>query len=158
MQVKIFSKAAMVERLAEGPLVNTAVISFYNEPINPLTKPLDYAGKAECHLAIDLPDIDKGGLEEYGYTYDSFFSQADEVAAFIREAYNNGMDFACQCQFGFSRSAACAAAILEHFEGRGKEIFEGDYQPNLLIYNKLLESLSASPKNPNANLANRIMN
>lgn len=142
MTVTVYSKSKMEERLAQGPLLNTAVISFYNEPVNLLTKPIDYTGKAERFMQINLPDIDGRGFVEHGYTPETFFAEAPRVAKFICDAYAAGMDFACQCQFGFSRSAACAAAILEHFEKRGDQIFSsGCYQPNELLYLKLLNAL-----------------
>lgn len=121
---------------------NLAVISFYNEPVTTFSKPIDYTGVVDRFIQINLPDIGEEGFEEYGYTESSFFEKAEEVAKFIYKAYNDGFDFACQCQFGFSRSAACAAAILEHFEGRGNEIFSSeDYQPNNIVYEKLLNAL-----------------
>ena len=147
MKVTVFSKAKMKERLQHGPLKNTAVISFYNEPVNLLTAPIDYTDQATRYRQINLPDLDEHGLSEYGYTVDTFFAEADAVAAFIDEAYRDGLDFACQCQFGFSRSAACAAAILEHYEQRGREILDSaDYEPNILVYRKLLTALNALPR------------
>ena len=142
MKVTVYSKSKMEDLLEKGPLEKVAVVSFYNEPVNLLTKPIDYSGKVERFMQINLPDIDEGGFEENGYTFDTFFADADKVAAFIYDAYMDGLDFICQCQFGFSRSAACAAAILEHFEGRGSEILLSDcYQPNKLLYDKLLSAL-----------------
>lgn len=121
---------------------NLAVISFYNEPITVFSKPIDYSGVVDRFMQVNLPDIDEQGFEEFGYTASSFFKEADVVAEFIYKAYNDGFDFACQCQFGFSRSAAYAAAILEHFEGRGNEILSNEnYQPNIIAYKKLLNAL-----------------
>ena len=142
MQVKIYSKSAMLARLKTGPLGSTAVISFYNSPVTAFSKPIDYTGQADRFLQIDLPDLDEHGLAEYGFTAETFFSQAEEVAAFIHNAHKDGLGFACQCQFGSSRSAACAAAILAFFEHRGDEICKNErYMPNLLIYRKLLSAL-----------------
>ena len=46
-------------------------------------------------------------------------------------------------EYGQSRSAACAAAIREHFMG-GIEIFANyRYYPNQLVYNKLKAALDA---------------
>ena len=85
---------------------NLAVISFYNEPVTTFSKPIDYTGVVDRFIQINLPDIGEEGFEEYGYTESSSFEKAEEVAKFIYKAYNDGFDFACQCQFGFSRSAA----------------------------------------------------
>ena len=149
MNVKIYSKAKMQTAIAEKTLTtNLAVISFYNEPITPFSKPIDYSNVVDRFMQINLPDIDEKGFKEFGYTKSSFFTEADKVAEFIYKAYNDGCDFACQCQFGFSRSAACAAAILEHFEGRGNEIFSSeDHQPNVIVYEKLLNALKKQSTN-----------
>ena len=142
MNVTVYSRSKMKSAIESGLPGNLAVISFYNEPITFLSKPIDYNGVVERFMQINLPDIDEQGFEEYGYTESSFFKEADELAAFIDKAFGDGLDFACQCQFGFSRSAACAAAILEHFEGRGFEILSNEnYQPNKIIYEKLLNAL-----------------
>ena len=54
----------------------------------------------------------------------------------------NGRDIICQCDYGQSRSAACAAAILQHFEGRGIDIFaDYRYYPNQLVYHKIFDAL-----------------
>lgn len=145
MDVKIYSKAKMQAAIEQNLLPkNLAVISFYNEPITVFSKPIDYSGVVDRFMQINLPDIDEQGFEEFGYTASSFFKEADAVAEFIYKAYNDGFDFACQCQFGFSRSAACAAAILEHFEGIGNEILSNEnYQPNKFIYEKLLKALNS---------------
>ena len=57
---------------------------------------------------------------------------------------NNGMDIICQCEYGQSRSAGCAAAILEHYEHRGIDIFRDyKYYPNQLIFNKIYDALNS---------------
>ena len=144
MNVKVYSKPKMQAAIEQNLLPkNLAVISFYNEPITVFSKPIDYSGVVDRFMQINLPDIDEEGFEGYGYTESSYFKEVDEVAKFIYKAHNDGFDFACQCQFGFSRSAACAAAILEHFEGRGNEILSNEnYQPNKFIYEKLLKALN----------------
>ena len=49
-------------------------------------------------------------------TYETYFPEVEELADFIYMAIEQGMDIICQCEYGQSRSAACAAAIKEHFE------------------------------------------
>ena len=89
-----------------------------------------------------IPDIDIEILAEYGYTYESYLAQADDLANFIREAKANNLDIICQCDYGQSRSAACAAAILQHFEGCGIDIFaDYRYYPNQLVYHKIFNAL-----------------
>ena len=91
---------------------------------------------------VGIPDIDLEVLSDYGYTYESYLAEADELAKFIREAKANDLDIICQCDYGQSRSAACAAAILQHFEGNGITVFaDYRYYPNQLVYHKIFDAL-----------------
>ena len=93
-------------------------------------------------LANAIPDIDIEILADYSYTYETYFAEAGELSKFIYEAKANGRDIICQCDYGQSRSAACAAAILQHFEGRGIDIFaDFRYYPNQLVYHKIFDAL-----------------
>lgn len=82
-----------------------------------------------------------------GYVYEHNDPLASEPAEFIYSAVKDGLDIICQCDYGESRSAGCAAAILEHFERNGFSIF-ADYRYflNKLVYNKLLEALKNTEK------------
>ena len=139
MNVKIYSNNDLNERLKSGKLENTLLIAFYDPQYN---SPTDFSGKAERVVTLPVPDLDKDDLEEYGYTEDSYFSQADSAAEFIIKAVRDGLDIACVCEYGESRSAGCAAAIKEFYEGNGIEIFADErYYPNKIIFNKLLAAL-----------------
>ena len=143
MNVKIYSRKELNDRLKEGNLENTLLIAFY-DPQDDLPT---YSGKAEQVITLPIPDLNKEDLEEYGYTMDSFFSQADYVAEFIVKAVRDGLDIACACEYGESRSAGCAAAIKEFYDGNGIEIFADErYYPNKIIYNKLLTALRKQQK------------
>jgi hypothetical protein len=96
---------------------------------------------------VAVPDISVETLEEYGYTTDTFLSEANDLADFIYDAKEKNKNIICQCDFGRGRSAACAAAILEHFEKIGKDIFMNDqYYPNKLVYQKVLSALEEKCK------------
>ena len=74
--------------------------------------------------------------------FDTYFPEADSLAAFIQKAHDDGFDIICQCEYGQSRSAACAAAIIEYYEKNGISVFaDYRYYPNQLIFNKLLDAL-----------------
>ncbi len=74
-------------------------------------------------------------------------AMATRTAAFLRRHLTGDGTLYCQCEFGQSRSAAVAAAVLEHFEGRGGEIFtDRRYGPNPLVYQKLLAALRSAEK------------
>ena len=129
---------------------NVSVISFYSSATRSDngTNRVDYSKACESVFYVCAPDIDESGFDENGYTNETFLSEADDLADFVFSAVAEGRDIICQCDFGRSRSAACAAAILEHFECRGDEIFSNNiYSPNALVYKKVLEALIRKENN-----------
>ena len=144
MAVSIYSRKAIKELIEKGFPQNTAVISFYT-PKNKRDyeeNRVDYDGICDKVFYVGIPDIDIEILSDYGYTYETYLAEADELAKFIYEARADGLDILCQCDYGQSRSAACAAAILQHFERRGINIFEDyRYYPNQLVYHKVFDAL-----------------
>ncbi|MCH5321633.1 MAG: hypothetical protein J1E36_07695 [Eubacterium sp.] len=144
MKVTIHSRESIEKLLESGFPENTAVIRFYDVELmlDKKFNPLSFYDKAQRVFQIPLLDIDIDELKYYGFTYESFFSEADELAEFICEAIKDGLDIICQCEYGQSRSAGCAAAILEFFENNGISIFSDyRYYPNKIVYHKLLEAL-----------------
>ena len=145
MKIEIYSRAAMEKRLQEGPLENTAVISFYDPPSSRTPTdyaPVDYTDMCDVLFPVGEFDIDIEVLPEYGLTFDTYLSCAPNLAKFIKLASADNMDIICQCEYGQSRSAACAAAIREYYYNDGISIFaDYRYYPNQLIFNKLLEAL-----------------
>lgn len=146
MKVSVYSRhaiEALIDTPAEFPQ-NAAVISFASpargrRPAVPL---VDYSKVCRRVFYVLIPDIDIEILPEYGYTIDSYLSEADQLAEFIYQARKDNCRLICQCDYGQSRSAACKAAILEHFERRGIEIFaDYRYYPNQLVYNKIKDAL-----------------
>ena len=144
MEVSIYSRKAIKELNEKGFPQNTAVISFYT-PKNKRDyeeNRVDYDGICDKVFYVGIPDIDIEILSDYGYTYETYLAEADELAKFIYEARADGLDILCQCDYGQSRSAACAAAILQHFERRGINIFaDYRYYPNQLVYHKVFDAL-----------------
>lgn len=150
MRISIMSR-----KEAEGMLKsntfpdNTAVISFYSPGKVRAGdyEPVDYGGKPARLYYACVPDIDIEALSSFGYTYETYFSDVDELAVFICDAVKDGLGIICQCDYGQSRSAACAAAILERFERNGISIFaDYRYYPNQLVFNKVLEALRRIPE------------
>ena len=116
----------------------TAVISFFD----PEDIPVEYEEKTDRVFYVPIHDIDLEVLENYGFTYDSFFPEVQALAGFILDAKADGYSIICQCEYGQSRSAGCAAAIREFFQGDGIQIFANyNYYPNQVIYNKVYEAL-----------------
>ena len=144
VKVEIYSRKA-VQALIDGAFPEkTAVISFYSPQIARRSDyhPVDYCGKPERLMHVCANDIDIEALASFGLTYETYMPDADRLAAFIKEAAADGYDFICQCDYGQSRSAACAAAILEYFCRNGISVFaDYRYYPNQLVFNKILDAL-----------------
>ncbi len=144
MNVSIYSRKEAKSLIQKGFPVNTAVICFYSPKKTAWAEDrrLNYADHCARVFYVPIPDIDREVLKSWGYTESSFFSQAEELAAYICKAVEEGLDIFCQCDYGQSRSAGCAAAILQYFEGRGIDIFaDYRYYPNQLVYNKIFNAL-----------------
>ena len=144
MNIDIYSREAIKELMKGEFPKNTAVISFCSPRRTRRAEEarIYFRGVCDRVFTILIPDIDIEILEDYGYTYESYLAEADELAKFIYKAKADGYDIICQCDFGQSRSAACAAAILQHFEGRGIDIFSDyRYYPNQLVYHKVFDAL-----------------
>ena len=156
--VKIYSRKAMEALLSKGNLKNTAIISFH-DPVgrghrHPQDyEPIDFTGKCDRVMQIALHDLDPKALADFGLTVETYFPEADALAEFIYKAREDGLDIICQCEYGQSRSAGCAAAILQHFEGRGIDVFvDYRYYPNQLVYHKVSDALRKYEEQINAKL------
>ena len=144
MKIDICSRKTVRKLMEGGALKDKAVISFYapKRSEKSLEVKVDYSGICDTVFYVGIPDIDIEILEDYGYTYDTYLTEADGLAEFIYDAIEKGREIVCQCDFGQSRSAACAAAILQHFEGRGIDVFSDyRYYPNQLVYHKVFDAL-----------------
>lgn len=139
------SRQAMKAMLENEIPSKTAIISFYDPPSKKTPQgygPIDYSGRCDRVFMVPIPDIDIDLLDGFGYTFETYISNADKLAEFIIKAYNDGYDFICQCDYGQSRSAACAAAILEYFEKSGITIFaDYRYYPNQVVFNRVFKAL-----------------
>ncbi len=153
MTVSVYSREAIESVIADGKFPkNTAVISFCDSALKHIDKDysrVDYGDACNDVFYCEVDDLDLDYLPEKGYTYDSFFPEAAELAEYINKAYRDGKDIICQCEYGQSRSAGCAAAILEHFYRRGIEIFaDYKYYPNQVVYHKVFDALESAAFQP----------
>ena len=148
MNVSICSRKQAEALLKNSFPAHTAVISFYDPPSHRFREtepPLDFSGKAERVFQIALHDIDLSILGDYGLSYETYLPEAEKLAEFILQAERDGLNILCQCEYGQSRSAACAAAILEYFDRTGITIFaDYRYYPNQLVYHKIFDALTAA--------------
>ena len=147
MTVKIYSRKSMEGLLAKGKIEKTALISFH-DPVGHGRRcledyqPIDFTDKCDRVMQIALHDLDPEALSDFDLSVETYFPEADELAEFIYKAKEDGLDIICQCEYGQSRSAGCAAAILEHFDGRGIDVFvDYRYYPNQLVYHKVFDAL-----------------
>lgn len=146
MQVQIASRRESEAIIAAGTFPrNTAVISFYDPATKQIDKAyirMDYSRVCDHVFYCELDDLDLDVLERRGVSYKAYFPEADDLAKFILTAHAQGMDILCQCEYGQSRSAGCAAAILEYFYHTGISVF-ADYKryPNQVVYHKVLDAL-----------------
>ena len=94
-------------------------------------------------MQIALHDLDPEALADFGLSEETYFPEADALAEFIYKAKEDGLDIICQCEYGQSRSAGCAAAILQHFSKNGIDVFtDYRYYPNQLVYHKVFDALT----------------
>lgn len=133
------------------PSVQDTVIISFCDPITSRTsegyKRIDYCGICDNIFYVEIHDIDIEILGDYGLTFETYFPEAPRLAEFIIKALKENKTIICQCEYGQSRSAACAAAIKEFYDGTGIEIFaDYRYYPNQLVFNKLLDALKDAKK------------
>lgn len=138
MKILIYSRQNAENAVKSGNFPqNAAVISFYD----PHTEHIDYSLTNCDTYYCPIEDIDVWSDEEYA-AQSSKFDYADDLADFIYEAFHSGKDIICQCDYGQSRSAGCAAAIAQHFYGSGIDIFTDlNKSPNKFIYHKVIAAL-----------------
>lgn len=147
MKVTIYSRRKMEKLLSKGKIENTAIISFH-DPVDRGHRhledyePIDFTSKCDRVMQIALHDLDPEALSDFGLSVDTYFPEADALAEFIYKAKEDGLDIICQCEYGQSRSAGCAAAILQHFSKNGIDVFtDYRYYPNQLVYHKVFDAL-----------------
>lgn len=98
------------------------------------------------HKFIEVRFDDEKYLPK-GETEDTFFKDAEQVAEFIKIYVDCGKKVICQCSYGVSRSAGCAAAILENYLGSCDEIIQNHkYNINQSVYKGVLRELKEKTK------------
>ena len=135
MEVSICSRDAIYKAIKSGIPKNTAIVSFSDTEEDFIRFP---KGTDVLHVAF----YDVRPFTVAKHHYNRILPQAKEIADYIICKTKEGKNFICQCDYGVSRSAGCAAAILETWEHKGLEIFaDYRYTPNQFVYNKVLKEL-----------------
>lgn len=95
MEIEISSRKNMEALLQKGIPVNTAIISFF-DPVNKKNcleyTPIAFEGKCAKFFMVGVHDIDLEVLPEYGLTFDSYLPEVTELATFIKEVHDAGMN------------------------------------------------------------------
>ena len=139
MNIKIMARKEIEKLIKNGFPKDVAVISFKDTDDDSI---IPFKGLPKYLFELKVDDIYFEELGELGLDADEYFLEADDLARFIKEVVSQNVEIICQCEYGQSRSAACAAAILEFYEGKGIDIFaDYRYYPNKYIYNKLIRAL-----------------
>ena len=152
------SRRTIEELLQKGFPDNTVVISFHNIDV----APVDYTTISDKVFYVEFDDIPiaKNPLTSFDLSYlilsDKVFPQVEKLAEFIRNAIEKDLNIICQCESGYGFSSGCAATIQYYQYGH---TYYGDFseyttlnqeiQPNLHIYNRVLNALNKGPSLPN---------
>ena len=153
MKIQISSRNK-IEKFCSSPMQQeVALISItdYDEDF----ATLKYKPKFLLQLAFDDVPVGDGFIEETGRNlteaeiarleekYHSITNdQVEQIVKFYHEIKDSVDLLVCQCEHGQSRSAAIAAAIMEHESRTGIDIFANDwYYPNKSLFRKVLNRL-----------------
>ena len=135
MKLSIVSASEMYRLIEKGVPNNVAIISFAGTTDDFL----DFKEGTDV-LKIAFYDVRPHTTVKEHYPF--LLPEAPQIAKYIYQKKNEGKDIICQCDYGISRSAGCAAAILQRWANRGIEVFaDYRYTPNQFVYNKVLAEL-----------------
>ena len=136
MDLLIVSRDELVKMREHKRLSNKdAVICFYDEG----GKPVDISGSGASVLTVELDDKD---IDEKDFRIHQYFPQSYRAARFIMQSLMKNKRIICQCEYGQSRSAGCAAAIMEYFSGNGLVLFASEkFFPNKAVFSKIYNAL-----------------
>ncbi len=140
LSIEIHSLESIEKRSADEWECSTAIISIGDNG----SVPPKLAHQPDYFMRLEFEDIASDEAGERGVNPEHMFSdeQAREIAEFVYGCKNEVDLLICQCEYGQSRSAGCAAAIRQHFYGDGIEIFANEkYYPNKPVFHKLTAAL-----------------
>lgn len=139
IETAITSRSKMQKLIHSGKLgEDTVVISFHDIAESPIY----FGGTKASVLTLALDDLGPTEISERYGSLTRYFTKAGMLAQFIVAMAAKGKKIICQCEMGMSRSAACAAAILQYYCGSGISIFtDKRYCPNRIVFQKLFAAL-----------------
>ena len=135
MTISVYSKSRMYDLIEKGIPNNTAIISFSDTEE-------DYIDFPEGTDVLKVAFYDVRPHTVSKDHYDKILPQAKDIAEYVYKKMKENKDIICQCDYGISRSAGLAAAIMEAYAGKGIDVFaDYRYTPNQFVYNKVLKEL-----------------
>ena len=135
MTISVYSKSRMYDLIEKGIPNNTAIISFSDTEE-------DYIDFPEGTDVLKLAFYDVRPHTVSKDHYDKILPQAKDIAEYVYKKMKENKDIICQCDYGVSRSAGLAAAIMEAYAGKGIDVFaDYRYTPNQFVYNKVVKEL-----------------
>ena len=135
MTISVYSKSRIYDLIEMGIPNNTAVISFSDTEE-------DYIDFPEGTDVLKVAFYDVRPHTVSKDHYDKILPQAKDIAEYVYKKMKENKDIICQCDYGISRSAGLAAAIMEAYAGKGIDVFaDYRYTPNQFVYNKVLKEL-----------------
>ena len=154
MEIKILNRKKIEDFCLKPMQQRVALISITDYDNNFAN--LKYKPEFLLQLAFNDVPVGDGFIEEMGRELteteivnleEKYHSITDEQVEKIVHFYNEIKEHTdlliCQCEYGQSRSAAIAAAIMEYETKNGIDIFANDwYCPNKSLFRKLLKHLN----------------
>lgn len=142
MRIKICSRSVLEKMSESGFEQGTAVISITDadEAMVILQNQPDFLLRLSFD---DIHSLDDAFGDARKLALNLFSrEQADQLAEFIYMHKKEIKSIICQCRWGYSRSAAVASALEEHFYNSGIEIFMDErYYPNVYVFRQTLQAL-----------------
>lgn len=137
MKISIYSRAALERKLAHHEIdQNSAIVSFADTPDDFMDFP-----EGLNVMKVAFYDITPYSIPETDYC--KVLPEAPMIAKFVDTNIRNGKNIVCECDYGMSRSAGLAAAIMEHYKREGIKVFaDYRYTPNRFVFNKVLVALN----------------
>ena len=136
MEVSILSKSSLYNLIEKKELPsNTAIVSFADEE----DEFLEFPDNVDVLKVVFYDIRPHTTVKEH---YDRLLPEAKDIATFVNQKLKEGKNIICQCDYGVSRSAGLAAAIMERYARRGIDVFaDYRYTPNQFVFNKVYKEL-----------------
>lgn len=137
MKISIYSRST-IQRMIDHHEINEnmAIISFADTKDDFIEFP-----KNTNVLKVAFYDYNPQSIPIDDYY--KLLPEAEEIAKYVDTNIKQSKDIICQCDYGVSRSAGLAAAIMEHYKKEGIRVFANyKYMPNKFVFNKVLAALN----------------